>query len=185
MASVNSRLVPSLACYVKVFPDLAKTIFVNISSLVAMLMFLPGRFRRCVPLSTAINNSQNGLANENEYDQVGRNFFAHPCIFGVGVTKSETGIGIGYNIGNIVSLDFPTSENPQEHIGGFSLLSLNGAGLGVIAVDLLQHLYGQELKNTMYQLPKFLGMIAFCESLPNAENIITLVPEKKITLAAL
>lgn len=126
-------------------------------------------------LNSANADHPSGLANE--YDQVGRYFYAHPTILGIGIMNFDTSFGIGLNMGNIISLDFTETQNANEYIGGYSLLSINGAGLGVIAVDPLEKLYGQELKNEMYSYNRSIGLISFCEGLPSAENRITVVPD--------
>ncbi|MEH2361774.1 GMC family oxidoreductase [Nostoc sp.] len=133
-------------------------------------------------LNSADAKYPNGLGNE--YDQVGRYFYAHPSVFGIGFTESKTAIEAGYNMGNIISLDFTETKNPNEYIGGFSLLSLNGSGLGVTAVDPLQNLYGQELKSIQYDYTKFLAMIAFCEGLPKYDNRITVLPQIQDTFGS-
>jgi hypothetical protein len=88
-------------------------------------------------------------------------------------------------MGNIISLDFTETQNANKHIGGFSLLSLNGAGLGVAAVDPLENFYGQELKSILYNYTKFLSMISFCEGTPTYENRITVVPEVRDAFGSL
>lgn len=118
----------------------------------------------------------NGLGNK--YDQLGRYFFAHPTIFGVGVTEQETCIVSGYNMGNIVSLDYAETKNPDEYLGGYTFVSLNGAGAGVVAVDAFHNLYGQDLKNAMYTFPRSLAMMAFGEGIPTADNRVTIIPNK-------
>ncbi|KZL51493.1 hypothetical protein A2T98_01870 [Nodularia spumigena CENA596] len=128
-------------------------------------------------LNSADAKHPNGLGNK--YDQVGRYFYAHPSIFGIGLTKSQTSIEIGYNMGNIISLDYAETKNPNEYIGGYSLLSLNGSGMGIIAVDPLQNLYGKELKTIQNESTKFIGMISFCEGLPTYDNRITVVPQRQ------
>lgn len=114
----------------------------------------------------------------NKYDQLGRYFFAHPTIFGVGVTEQETSIVSGYNMGNIVSLDYAETKNPDEYLGGYTFVSLNGSGAGVAAVDAFHNLYGQDLKDVMYKFPNSLAMMAFCEGMPTADNRVTVLPDQ-------
>ncbi|NEP00105.1 MAG: GMC family oxidoreductase [Symploca sp. SIO2E9] len=126
--------------------------------------------------NSADRNHLNGLGNQ--YDQLGRYFFAHPTIFGIGVTKQDTSVVAGYNMGNIVSLDFAETRDTDQYIGGFTFVSLNGSGAGVVAVDAFHKLYGQSLKDAMYKFPKSLAMIAFCEGMPTVDNRITVIPDK-------
>lgn len=126
--------------------------------------------------NSADKNHPNGLGNK--YDQLGRYFFAHPTIFGLGVTKQETSVVAGYNMGNLVSLDFIETRDSKKYIGGFTFVSLNGSGAGVVAVDAFHNLYGQSLKDAMYKFPKSLAMIAFCEGMPTANNRVTVIPNK-------
>jgi choline dehydrogenase-like flavoprotein len=126
-------------------------------------------------LNSGDRNHPNGLANQ--YDLVGRYFCAHPTIFGIGLTTSKTSVEVGYNMGNLITLDFTETQNPREYIGGFSLLSLNGSGIGIVALDALQNFYGSELKSILYNYGNFVSMIGFCEGMPTYDNRITVLPQ--------
>lgn len=112
-----------------------------------------------------------GLANAN--DQVGRHFHAHIGTIGVGLTNACLNGSIGYNMGNVITLDRARSHAPQRYIGGFGIESLNGAGAGVLAVDPYHALHGADLKQRMRQYNNSLFAIAFCEGLPAADNRIS------------
>lgn len=128
-------------------------------------------------LNSASASHPNGLGNR--YGNVGRNFFTHPATVGLGITNECVNGSIGYNIGNIISLDFCRSRNPRDYIGGFALESLNGAGAGVMAVDPYRHLWGNDLKNAMKNYNNALFSIAFCEGLPVRDNRITIDPNRQ------
>ena len=118
-----------------------------------------------------------GLANSN--DQVGRHFHAHVGTIGAGVTNECVNSSVGYNMGNVITLDRSRSDAPGRYIGGFSIESLNGAGAGVLAVDPYNALYGSELKQKMRQYNKTLFAVAFCEGLPAADNRITVDSDRR------
>jgi choline dehydrogenase-like flavoprotein len=109
----------------------------------------------------------------NQYDQVGRHFFCHLGTIGLGLTDQEVETSIGHNMGNIMSLDYCEDDPKQPYRGGFSLMSLNGAGAGVMAVDPLRRFMGAELKERMKQYNQSLLLVSFSEGLPSAENRIT------------
>ncbi|PTL82104.1 GMC oxidoreductase [Vitiosangium sp. GDMCC 1.1324] len=114
----------------------------------------------------------------NQHDQVGRHFFCHQGTIGLGITDEVVDTSTGHNMGNLMSLDFCESTPELPYQGGFSLLSLNGAGAGVMAVDPLRGLMGTELKERMKQYNKSLLLVSFCEGLPSPENRITVDPSK-------
>lgn len=109
----------------------------------------------------------------NQHDQVGRHFFCHLGTIGMGITDEEVDTSTGHNMGNLMSLDFCGRTAEQPYPGGFSLLSLNGAGAGVMAVDPLRGFMGAELKERMKHYNKSLLLVSFCEGLPSPENRIT------------
>lgn len=122
-------------------------------------------------LNSACESHPYGLGNR--HDQVGRNFFCHPSLIGVGVTEQCINGSAGYSMGNIVSLDFCTPPPNSGHVGGFSFQSLNGAGAGVLAVDPYRHLWGRALKSAMTNYNNSVFFIAFCEGLPVRSNRVT------------
>jgi choline dehydrogenase-like flavoprotein len=122
-------------------------------------------------LNSANDFHPRGLGNQ--HDQVGRHFFCHLGTVGLGITDEELDTSTGHNMGNLMSLDFCESAPEQPYQGGFSLLSLHGAGAGVMAVDPLRRFMGAELKERMAQYNKSLLMVSFCEGLPSPENRIT------------
>ncbi len=123
-------------------------------------------------LSSANSSHPKGLGNQ--FDQVGRNFFAHPSTIGIGVMNECVNSSIGFNMGNILTLDFCETNNPSDQIGGFSLLSLNGSGAGVLAVDPFRKLWGDALKKEMGGYNNSIFTIAFCEGMPVPENRISI-----------
>lgn len=114
----------------------------------------------------------NGLANA--FDQVGRNFFCHVGSIGLGITRDEVKTAIGANMGNLMTLDFCGSEPGSPYRGGFALLSLNGSGAGLMAVDPLRRYHGAALKERMSKYNRSILLIAFSEGLPAAENRVTI-----------
>jgi choline dehydrogenase-like flavoprotein len=120
-----------------------------------------------------------GLANAN--DQVGRHFHAHVGTIGAGVTNECLNSSLGYNMGNVITLDRSRSQAPERYIGGFSIESLHGAGAGVLAVDPYNRFHGPELKQKMRQYNNTLFAIAFCEGLPAADNRITVDADRRDT----
>lgn len=122
-------------------------------------------------LNSADERQPHGLGNH--HDQVGRNFFCHPALVGLGVTPECVNSSVGYNIGNILTLDYCASRDTQRHVGGFSLQSLNGAGAGVQAVDPYRKLWGSQLKEAMQNYNNSLFVVAFCEGMPSYDNRIT------------
>jgi choline dehydrogenase-like flavoprotein len=123
-------------------------------------------------LNSANSFHPNGLGNQ--YDQVGRHFFCHLGTIGLGITDQELDTSTGHNMGNLMSLDFCDSDPERSYRGGFSLLALNGAGAGVMAVDPLRRFMGTALKERMKQYNKALLLVSFSEGLPSPENRITL-----------
>ena len=122
-------------------------------------------------LNSADERQPRGLGNH--HDQVGRNFFCHPALVGLGVTSECVNSSVGYNMGNILTLDHCASRDPERYVGGFSLQSLNGAGAGVLAVDPYRNLWGSQLKEAMRSYNNSLFVIAFCEGMPSYDNRIT------------
>jgi choline dehydrogenase-like flavoprotein len=124
-------------------------------------------------LNSKSNAWPTGLGNRG--DQVGRNFFCHLGTIGLAITDAELRSAMGHNMGNLMSLDFAEAGRNLPHPGGFSLLSLNGAGAGVLAVDALREFYGHELKQRMRRYNNSMFMISFVEGFPSRDNRISLV----------
>lgn len=123
-------------------------------------------------LNSANAAHPNGIGNSS--DQIGRNFFAHLSMIGVGVVNECISASIGYNMANIMSLDFCAPEENSEYVGGYSIQSLNGAGAGVMAADPYAGLHGVALKDALRAYNYSLFMVAFCEGLPVEDNRISL-----------
>lgn len=128
-------------------------------------------------LASAHGAHPQGLGNQHE--QVGRHFFCHLGTIGMGITAREAGTSAGHNMGNLMSLDCAESRPEQPYRGGFSLIALNGAGAGVMAVDPLRRFLGAELKQRMAAYNRSLLLVSFGEGLPSAENRITLDGSKR------
>jgi choline dehydrogenase-like flavoprotein len=113
----------------------------------------------------------------NRYDNVGRHFFTHPAMIAVGVTDECLDSGIGFNMANLITLDYCRGRPSNPYIGGFSVESLNGAGAGVLAVDPYRGLWGSELKRAMRNYNRSMFTIAFCEGMPVPDNRVTIDPD--------
>ncbi|AXR01106.1 GMC family oxidoreductase [Pseudoalteromonas piscicida] len=111
----------------------------------------------------------------NQYDQVGRHFFCHLGTIGLGTTGQDLRMSVGHNMGNIMSLDFCEDRTNNGYSGGYTLLSLNGSGAGVAALDPLVQVNGHELKAIMKEYNNSLMLLSFIEGLPSPDNRITLV----------
>jgi choline dehydrogenase-like flavoprotein len=114
----------------------------------------------------------NGLGNR--YDQIGRHFFCHLGSIGMGTTDVQLRSSVGHNMGNLMCLDYALPTPGRAFRGGFSLLALNGAGAGVLAVDPLRALYGLSLKNAMRGYNRSMFMVSFIEGFPSADSRISL-----------
>ncbi|WP_448547465.1 GMC oxidoreductase [Thalassotalea fusca] len=126
-------------------------------------------------LASTSDAHPNGIGNK--YDQVGRHFFCHLGTIGLGFTNEDLRMGVGHNMSNVMSLDTCKNEN-GDYAGGYTLISLNGAGAGVAALDPLVAVNGIELKELMKRYNESLMFMSFVEGLPVADNRITLVPDQ-------
>lgn len=122
-------------------------------------------------LNSRCAEQPNGIGNA--YDNVGRNFFSHPGTISLGLVDECVNTAIGFNMGNLVSLDHCHDRGSNRYIGGFALESLNGAGAGVMAVDPYRDLWGAPLKQAMRRYNHALFTVAFCEGMPVRDNRIT------------
>ena len=109
----------------------------------------------------------------NRYDNIGRNFFSHPSTITLGVVDECMNSAIGFNMGNLVSLDYSHGKGGNRFIGGFNMAALNGSGAGVMAVDPYRSLWGTDLKRKMLNYNNSLIMVSFCEGMPVCDNRIT------------
>lgn len=125
-------------------------------------------------LNSASAQHPRGLGNH--FGNVGRYLHAHPSTIASGVTNTCMKSGVGYNMANLVTLDFSTRTRGQGHRGGFTIETLNGAGAGVLAVDPYAHLYGSRLKSALRTYNNSLFAIAFCDGLPARENRVSVNP---------
>jgi choline dehydrogenase-like flavoprotein len=109
----------------------------------------------------------------NRYDQVGRNFYAHATTIGLGLTEQDFKTFVGHSMCNVMSLDTCINHERDDYVGGFSLLSLNGAGAGSLAAFPLHKLNGINLKDRMAKITNSMVLIAFIEGLPVYHNRVT------------
>lgn len=128
-------------------------------------------------LNSAAPTCSSGLGNQ--HDQVGRHLFFHLGTIGVGITSSMLRSYTGHNMGNVMSLDFAVPRPGVPFQGGFSLLSVQGAGAGVMAVDPLRNLYGAELKRVMRRYGQSLSLISFVEGFPSSDNRVTVLEAER------
>lgn len=110
----------------------------------------------------------------NSHDMIGRNLFAHIGLVGSGVTSQCLNTAIGYNMGNLVSLEHCYPRPGARHVGGYVIESLNGSGAGVLAIDPLRNLWGQQLKDEMRKYDRSLFAVVFGEGMPVRENRVGL-----------
>jgi choline dehydrogenase-like flavoprotein len=126
-------------------------------------------------------NSRNDFAPNglgNAHDNVGRNFFSHPSTITLGVVDECMNTAIGFNMGNLISLDYSHDRGGNRFIGGFIMAALNGSGAGVMAVDPYRPLWGANLKQQMLSYNNSMLMVSFCEGMPVRDNRITVDPNR-------
>ncbi|UXY17135.1 GMC family oxidoreductase [Chitiniphilus purpureus] len=128
-------------------------------------------------LNSANPFSPKGLGNY--YDNVGRNFFSHLGTICTGEMGECVDTAIGFNMGNVLTLDFARPRAGANYIGGYAIESLNGAGAGVMAVDPFRGLWGSALKSAMNNYNRLLFTVTFCEGLPVSDNRITVDPNRR------
>ena len=73
-----------------------------------------------------------------------------------------------------MSLDTCRNTERADYAGGFSLLSLHGAGAGAIAAFPLSKLNGLELHQRMKRYNSAVVLISFIEALPVESNRISI-----------
>lgn len=113
-----------------------------------------------------------GLGNEN--DLIGRHLFSHIGSVAAGISDRCLNSAIGYNMGNVLTLDRHRPAPGDAHVGGYTLESLQGSGAGVLAVDPYRELWGQQLKTAMRQYNHGMYMVSFGETMPVHQNRVTL-----------
>ena len=123
-------------------------------------------------LNSANAAHPNGLGND--HDLVGRNLFGHVGVIGTALTNDCLETGIGYNMGNLLTLDRAFPQSSQDYVGGYVLETLNGAGAGVLAVDPLRNLWGKPLKDAMRAYNDSLFAVSFGEGVPTLDNRVKL-----------
>ncbi|MBV1774968.1 GMC family oxidoreductase [Burkholderiaceae bacterium DAT-1] len=122
-------------------------------------------------LNSANPYSPAGLGNQ--YDTVGRHFFSHLGTIGAGLTPQCLDASVGFNMGNLITLDYARARKGAGYAGGFAIESLNGAGAGVMAVDPYRNLWGSQLKQAMQGFNQSIFTVTFCEGIPVRDNRIT------------
>lgn len=122
-------------------------------------------------LSSVSDYHPNGIGNQ--YDQVGRNFYSHATCLAMGITETNLNTYVGHNMCNVMTLDTCVNTNREDYVGGFTILSLNGAGAGSLAAFPLHKLNGLDLKARMADYNKSMVAIAFIDGMPKETNRIT------------
>lgn len=128
-----------------------------------------------IPRLLLVSNNRahpNGIGNN--FDQVGRNFFSHGTCIGMGLSNENLRTYVGHSMCNLMSLDTCVNRERNDYLGGFSLLSLNGAGAGALAAFPLHKLHGQALKQRMAHYNNSMVLIAFIEGMPVYSNRINI-----------
>ena len=123
-------------------------------------------------LSSTDKYHPNGIGNQ--YDQIGRHFFSHATSIAMGLTNQDLRSAVGHSMSNIMSLDLCQNEEFNDFVGGFSLLSLHGAGAGPLAAYSLKHFNGCDLHQHMSRYNSSLVMISFIEAMPVPTNRINI-----------
>ncbi|MDO4231325.1 MAG: GMC family oxidoreductase [Lautropia sp.] len=123
-------------------------------------------------LNSASAFSPSGLGNRRNL--VGRHLFGHIGTVGAGISDRCLNTSIGYNMGNVISLDHVQSSGSDSHVGGFVLESLQGSGAGVLAVDPYRDLWGAQLKDAMRKYNNGIYMVSFGETMPVYGNRVSL-----------
>lgn len=131
-------------------------------------------------LSSKSRAHPNGIGNT--HDQIGRHFHAHLGFVGTTFTDCDQDAGTGVNMGNIMTLDRALPDPRRPHAGGYSFMSLHGAGATVMSTASLQELNGAQLRRQMRRYPRSLSMVSFGEGLPSERNRISIHPQQRDAL---
>lgn len=121
-------------------------------------------------LASTSRRHPNGIGNH--YDQIGRNFYSHATCLGIGISSENYRTYVGHSMCNVMSLDNCVNRERNDYTGGFSMLSLNGAGAGSLAAFPLHKLHGLDLQQRMAQYNNSMVLIAFIEGMPVYSNRI-------------
>lgn len=130
-------------------------------------------------LSSTSRANPEGIGNG--YDQVGRNFYSHASCLGMGFTDDDLKTFVGHSMANVMSLDKCFNQTANNHVGGFTLLSLNGAGAGALAAFPLHKINGVALKEKMSNYNSSMVLISFTDGMPVYENRVS-VNRKKLDM---
>ena len=114
-----------------------------------------------------------GLANSNGL--VGKNLMSHPTWQVFGTFDEPVNAFKGMQMGHVMVQDYYRPDSRNGYARGFILLSYMATP--ITFANLSGMVYGQELKDLLYEYAHTAAWWAHAEGLPDEHNAITLDPE--------